>query len=265
MLMCKFSEANRQKLGNAVSYIAAKARYPYKTEVLKLLFLMEERMVQQAHVPFLGIPFNTWRMGPVSVDVFEELSDGPVLLDDFIVLEFNGTGIKSASKREKSQAGLSYSEREQTRPKVKVTPKKGFCDDEFSAEELRMMEAVMAEYGWMNSEQLIAETHKEGSLWRETAIENDLMEDFEQKRASTSNVVIDMTRGLSDEDRAYYLETLNIQNSANAMRMEHERRSTQGLDNERIHELVAERAGLMELETARENLHQMVREVYSRP
>ena len=116
--MCKFSEANRQKLGNAVSYIAAHARYPYKTEVLKLLFLMEERMVQQAHVPFWGIPFNTWRMGPVSVDVFEELSDGPVLLDDFIALEFNAKGNK-------------------------VIPKKGFCDDEFSDQEIRMMEEVV--------------------------------------------------------------------------------------------------------------------------
>jgi hypothetical protein len=61
--MCKFSESNRQKLGNAVNFIAGRARYPYKTEVLKLLFLMEERMVKQHHVPFWGIPFNTWRMG----------------------------------------------------------------------------------------------------------------------------------------------------------------------------------------------------------
>ena len=195
--MCKFSESNRQKLGNAVNYIAAHARYPYKAEVLKLLFLMEERMVQQAHVPFLGIPFNTWRMGPVSVDVFEELSDGPVLLADFIALEFNGTGIK-------------------------VTPKKEFCDDEFSTEELRMMEAVMAEYGWMNSEQLIAETHKEGSLWRDTAKEAGLLKDFEMKRANTSNVVIDMARGLSDADREFYEDTLNIRESANLMRLERE-------------------------------------------
>lgn len=197
MRMCKFSEANRQKLGNAVSYIAAKARYPYKTEVLKLLFLMEERMVRQAHVPFLGIPFNTWRMGPVSVDVFEELSDGPVLLDDFIALEFNDKGNK-------------------------IIPKKGFCDDEFSTEELRMMEAVMAEYGWMNSEQLIAETHKEGSLWRETAQEAGFLKDFEMKRANTSNVVIDMARGLSDKDREFYEDTLNIRESANLMRLERE-------------------------------------------
>ena len=195
--MCKFSESKRQKLGNAVNYIAAHARYPYKTEVLKLLFLMEERMVQQYHVPFLGIPFNTWRMGPVSVDVFEELSDGPVLLADFITLEFNGQGIK-------------------------VTPKQTFCDDEFSDNEIKMMEDVMAQYGKMNSEELIAETHKEGSLWRQTAEEAGLLNDFKMKRANSSNVVIDMARGLNDADREFYEDTLNIRESANLMRLERE-------------------------------------------
>ena len=195
--MCKFSESNRQKLGNAVVYIAQRARYPYKTELLKLLFLMEERMVQEAHVPFLGIPYHAWRMGPVSVDVFEELSDGPVLLSDFIALEFNGQGIKVAAKKD-------------------------FCDDEFSDNELRVMEEVMAEYGNMNSEQLIAITHKEGSLWQRTAVEAGLLRDFEMKRANTSNVVIDMARGLSDADREHYEDTLNIRESANLSRLEYE-------------------------------------------
>ena len=82
--MCRFSEASKKILGNAIHYIAQHAKYPYKTEILKLLFLMEERMVQQYHVPFLAIPFSVWRLGPVSVDVFEEFSDGPTLLDDYI-------------------------------------------------------------------------------------------------------------------------------------------------------------------------------------
>lgn len=195
--MCKFSESNRRKLGNAVSYIAANASFPYKTEVLKLLFLMEERMVKQYHVPFLGIPFSTWRMGPVSVDVFEELSDGPVLMADFIALEFNGQGIR-------------------------VTPKQAFCDDEFSDREIKMLEDVMREYGWMNSEQLITETHKEGSLWHQTAQEAGLLDDFELKWANSSSVVIDMARGLNDADRAFYEDTLNIRESANLMRSERE-------------------------------------------
>lgn len=195
--MCKFSESNRQKLGNAVVYIAQHARYPYKTEILKLLFLMEERMVQQAHVPFLGIPYNAWRMGPVSIDVFEELSDGPVLLSDFIALEFNGQG-------------------------VRVTAKQHFCDDEFSDVEISMMEEVMRKYGSMNSEQLIAETHKRGSLWQQTVAEAGLERDFEMKRASTSNVVIDMARGLSPAEREFYEDTLNIRESANLSRLERE-------------------------------------------
>ena len=194
-VMCRFSEPNRQKLGNTILYIVSRAKYPYKTEILKLLFLMEERMVQQYHVPFLGIPFSVWRLGPVSVDVFEELSDGPVVLGDFISLQFNGQGIR-------------------------VTPVAGreFCDDEFSDNEIRMMELVMVKYGDMNSEQLIAETHKEGSLWYETAKEHGLLQDFEQRRANNSNVVIDMARHLCPDDREHYEETLEIREFANSMR-----------------------------------------------
>ena len=59
--MCTFSESSRVRLGNAVMYIAARAKYPYKTEVLKLLYLMEERMVQKYHVPMLSIPYSVWR------------------------------------------------------------------------------------------------------------------------------------------------------------------------------------------------------------
>lgn len=192
--MCRFSEANRRKLGNVVVYIAQKAKFPYKTEVLKLLFLMEENMVQRYHVPFLGIPFSVWRMGPVSVDVFEELSDGPTLLEEYIMLQFNGQGIK-------------------------VTPKKIFEEDEFSSAELEMMERVMAKYGHMNSEELIKETHRDGGLWKITAEEKGLLEDFEQRRANSSNEVIDMGRQLCPDARAFYNETLEVRQAANLMRM----------------------------------------------
>ena len=191
--MCTFSESSRVRLGNVVMYIAARAKYPYKTEVLKLLFLMEERMVQKYHVPMLSIPYSVWRLGPVSVDVFEELSDGPVLLSDFVTLQFNGQG-------------------------VRITPSRDFDEDEFSDAELEVMAEVMEKYGDMNSDQLIELTHREGSLWRETAKEYGLLEDFEQKRANSSTVVIDMGRHLCPDDRAYYNETLENRLVANQMR-----------------------------------------------
>jgi len=183
-------------LGNAVMYIAAHAKYPYKTEVLKLLYLMEERMVQKYHVPMLSIPYSVWRLGPVSVDVFEELSDGPVLLADFVTLQFNGQGIM-------------------------VKPSRDFDEDEFSDAELEVMAEVMAKYGNMNSEQLIELTHREGSLWRETAKEHGLLEDFDQKRANSSPVIIDMARFLSPSAREHYEETLETRETANMVRLGH--------------------------------------------
>ncbi len=193
--MCRFSEPSRQKLGNTVLYIAQHAKYPYKTEILKLLYLMEELSVRQYNTPFLGIPFSVWRLGPVSVDVFEELSDGPVILGDFITLQFNGQGLR-------------------------VTPvaDREFNDDEFSDNDITVMEKVMKKYGDMDSEALIALTHKEGSLWYETAKEHGLLQDFEQKRANSSNIVIDMARGLCPDARNMYEETLEIRDFANRMR-----------------------------------------------
>ena len=191
--MCRFSESSKVRLGNAVIYIASQAKYPYKTEVLKLLFLMEERMVQKYHVPMLSLPFSVWRLGPVSVDVFEELSDGPVLLNDFITLQFNGQGIM-------------------------VKPTKVFDEDEFSDAELQVMHEVMDRYGQMNSDELIAVTHKEGSLWYATAKENGLLEDFAEQRANSSNIIIDMGRQLCPNDREYYNETLENRQAANLLR-----------------------------------------------
>ena len=215
--MCTFSDQSRVRLGNAVVYVAAHAKYPYKTEVLKLLFLMEERMVQKYHVPMLSIPFSAWRMGPVSVDVFEELSDGPVLLADFVTLQFNvWSSERHPSRLEDGR--VVTDEGKANGQGIKVTPSRKFDEDEFSDAELEVMAEVMEKYGDMNSEQLIELTHREGSLWRETVKEHGLLEDFEQKRANSSTVVIDMGRQLCPDDRAYYNETLENRQLANLMR-----------------------------------------------
>lgn len=191
--MCRFSESSKQKLGNAVVYIAERARYPYKTEVLKLLYLMEEQMVQKYHVPLLAIPFSVWRMGPVSVDVYEELSDQPLLLEEFVTLKSTGKG-------------------NIVKPKVK------FDDGEFSDAELEVMDSIMSKYGNLTSDQLIELTHREGSPWWNAAKENNLLQDFKENRANCSNVVIDFGKSLCDDNRAFYEECLEVRRTANMMR-----------------------------------------------
>lgn len=191
--MCRFSESSKQKLGNAVVFIAERARFPYKTEVLKLLYLMEEQMVMKYHVPLLAIPFNVWRMGPVPVDVYEELSDQPMLLEDFVTLKSTGKG-------------------NIVKPKVK------FDDGEFSDAELEVMNNIMSRYGTLTSDQLIDLTHREGTPWWKAAKENGLLQDFQDKRANSSNVIIDFGESLCDDNRAFYEECLEVRRTANAMR-----------------------------------------------
>ena len=191
--MCRFSESSKHKLGNAVVFIAERAKFPYKTEVLKLLYLMEEQMVVKYHVPLLGIPFSVWRMGPVSVDVFEELSDKPQLWEAFVTLRNTGRGNI-------------------------IKPKVTFDDAEFSDAELEVMENVMSRYGMLNSDQLIELTHKEGSLWWNAAKESGLLQDFEAKRANSSNVLIDFGKHLCADNRAFYEECLEVRQTANALR-----------------------------------------------
>ena len=191
--MCRFSESSKQKLGNAVVFIAERARFPYKTEVLKLLYLMEEQMVLKYHVPLLAIPFSVWRMGPVSVDVYEELSDQPILLESFVTLKNTGKG-------------------NIVKPKVK------FDDGEFSDAELEVMDNIMSKYGTLTSDQLIELTHREGSPWWNAAKENDLLQDFKEKRANSSNVVIDFGKSLCNDNKAFYEECLEVRRTANMMR-----------------------------------------------
>ncbi|MDC7133608.1 Panacea domain-containing protein, partial [Bacteroides stercoris] len=120
--MCKFSEDSRQKLGNAVIYIANHTEQLSKTKLLKLLFLMEEYMVKRYHVPFMGLPFEIWQAGPVAKDIFIDLSDGPFLLKDFVKTEV--------------QKDATY-----------IRAIKPFCDDEFSDCEMEMMDEIIRKYG----------------------------------------------------------------------------------------------------------------------
>lgn len=135
LIMCKFSESTKQKLGNAIIYIARHTSSLSKTKLLKLLYLMEERMALKYHVPFIGIPFEVWQAGPVAKDVFVDLSDGPYLLKSFVKTDFKdgGTFIEAVAD---------------------------FDDSEFSECEIEMMDEILAKYGNMTASDLVAETHK---------------------------------------------------------------------------------------------------------
>lgn len=193
--MCKFSPSSRAKLGNTIIYIAKHAEHPSKTKVLKLLYLMEERMALQYHVPFLAIPFEVWQAGPVAKDVFVDLSDGPVLLHGYIetTTEANGTYVKAARE---------------------------FDDSEFSDAELKMMADVVKHYGAMTATELVHTLHKPGTLWREAAQEAGLYTAFQNNECNSSDVCIDFTRAMAGCAAEQYRESLDVRQTANILCVE---------------------------------------------
>ena len=191
--MCKFSEDSKQKLGNTLIYIAERAPQLSKTKLLKLLFLMEEYMVKRYHMPFLALPYEVWQAGPVAKDIFIDLSDGVVLLQDFVKTEMkeNGMYIKAI---------------------------KPFCDDEFSDCEIEMMDDIIKKHGHKTATQLVKEVHQEGSLWYEAAKENGLLEDFANGISNNSSCLIDFSKGLTACAKEQYLESLAIHQTANILK-----------------------------------------------
>lgn len=190
--MCKFSESTRQKLGNTIVYIARHTPSLSKTKLLKLLYLMEERMALKYHLPFLGIPFEVWQAGPVAKDVFIDLSDGPFLLKGFIKTHYKDGGIFINAIAE-------------------------FDDAEFSECEISMMDEVLAKYGNMTATELVAETHQKGSLWYQTASRTGLLEAFKERECNNSNEQIDFADAMSECAAADYRESLNVRQTANQL------------------------------------------------
>ena len=193
--MCKFSEYTKQKLGNTIVYIARKKSNLSKTQLLILLYLMEERMALKYHIPFIGIPFEVWQIGPVAKDVFVDLSDSPYLLKNFVKTDFKdgGTFIEAIAD---------------------------FDDNEFSECEIEMMDDILAKYGNMTASDLVSETHKEGTLWYRTAVRTGLLEAFNKYECNNSDQQIDFTEEMIDCAAEDYRESLNIRQTANLLNTE---------------------------------------------
>ena len=193
--MCKFSEYTKQKLGNTIVYIARKKYNLSKTQLLILLYLMEERMALKYHIPFIGIPFEVWQIGPVAKDVFVDLSDSPYLLKNFVKTDFKdgGTFIEAIAD---------------------------FDDNEFSECEIEMMDEILAKYGNMTASDLVSETHKEGTLWYRTAVRTGLLKAFNKYECNNSDQQIDFTEEMTDCAAEDYRESLNIRQMANLLNTE---------------------------------------------
>ncbi|PNE24779.1 hypothetical protein BHU16_05190 [Tannerella sp. oral taxon 808] len=161
------------KLGNTAVYLSARIPDLSKTKFLKLLYLLDERSILETGFPFLNLQYKVWKLGPVAQPVFVDLSSESTMLAPYVHNELYRTNDNDRQR---------------------IVPNRPFCDDEFSAYDIELMDRVISEYGKMTAKELVNATHRPGSLWYETARENGVLEALEKEGVNSTDYVIDMGR-----------------------------------------------------------------------
>jgi uncharacterized phage-associated protein len=181
-----YTKAQIEKIGNAIIYLATHIPDLNKTKSLKLLYLLEQISIQKYGFPFFNLRFDVWKFGPVSRDIFIELSDNPILLSEFISLNKN----------------------EET---TFIKPLKEFDDDEFSDNDLTLLEYVTNTFKNDTAKQLVDFTHNKHTPWYQTALKHGLLEPFALGQLNSTDFEIDFTTLFEDENqKAFYLENKEL-------------------------------------------------------
>ena len=172
----KFNDNQLQKIGHTVVYLSKNIHQLSKTKLLKLLYILDEISIKKSGIPFLNLKYKVWKFGPVSEELFIDLSSEPKLLENFI--------------EKNNYEGISY-----------VTPIVDFNDDEFSDNDIELMDFIIEKFGNKSAKELISYTHRINSPWYNTAKKNNVLELLENGTINNTEYLIDMGQLISHDDR----------------------------------------------------------------
>jgi uncharacterized phage-associated protein len=179
----KFSDSQLEKIGNTVVYLSERIPKLSKTKLLKLLYILDEISIKKSGIPFLNLKYKVWKFGPVSEELFIDLSSEIKLLENFI--------------KKNNEDGIDQ-----------VCPKVEFNSDEFSENDIKLMDFVIEEYGRKSGKELVSYTHRVNSPWYNTAKENNVLNLLEEEIINNTEYQIDMGQLVEHDDwkKEIYLE-----------------------------------------------------------
>lgn len=163
-----FTRDQIDKIGNTIVYLSKQMADLSKTKILKILFILEEASIKKYGYPFFGIDFQIWKLGPVIKDIFIDLSEEkPSLLSEYISRDENNMSIFKSDK--------------------------DFNDDEFSDNDIELLQIITTFVKDKNASTLVKITHSQNSLWRKSAIKNGVMELLEDELINSTEFNIDFS------------------------------------------------------------------------
>lgn len=179
------SKDQLEKIGNAIIYLASRMNDGMgltKKSVLKLLFILEERSIRKNHLPFFNLQYAVWKFGPVAVEVHSELRHDTQCFKDYFEQRIDHKNVVNV-----------------------FSPIAEFNDDEFTLNDITIMDEVIAEFGNHSEKDLIEYTHREDSLWYKAAVKKGVLEDLLSEVLIQTDIQINFT-DLFTEDEADALD-----------------------------------------------------------
>lgn len=171
-----FTQSEIDKIGNSLIYITSKLGEIPKTKALKLLYFLDEKSINDSGTPFFGLDWKVWKLGPVDQTIYNEFSNSPDLLKDYINVEFKADNI------------------------CMIKGIKDFNDDEFSEYDLMLLDKIVDSLGHLNATELSDLTHRKGGLWHKVATEQGLKEKFDNGLATTSGYRIEFSELIKGDE-----------------------------------------------------------------
>ncbi len=169
----KLSESQIDKLGNTLIYLMENVTDVSKTKLLKLVYILDEFSIKKSGIPFLNLGYKVWQFGPVSEELFIELSDEPILLNGYIQNNENGS----------------------------FEAVKPFSDDEFSDNDLELLDEVIMNFGSRTAKELVNYTHRKNTPWHITAEKSGVLSLLENREITNTEIMVDMKSLVAFDER----------------------------------------------------------------
>lgn len=171
-----FDKNQLEKIGNTVVYLSKNIPQLSKTKLLKLLYILDEISIKKSGIPILNLTYKVWKFGPVSEELFIDLSSEMSILNKYI--------------QKNNSEGVNI-----------INPIIEFSDNEFSDFDMELLDYVIENYGNKSVNELINYTHRVNSPWYLSAKKHGVLDILENETINSTDYIVDMSQLIVHDQR----------------------------------------------------------------
>ena len=186
------STVNREKNGALLAYIAEKNPNIHLRQLLKMIYLIDEKFMELRGFPLTWFNYSAWEKGPVATEVYA-IKEGA--FSSFVICRKNQEGKNIVT------------------PVLQHDYLIGKQMEAFSQYEMEIIDSVIDAYSGKSADELSDITHQENSLW--TIIVDEQNVKFVDGKSDVEIPLKRLNEG-DEEKEAIYEEALDYMQFCNA-------------------------------------------------